>query len=64
MDERNKNAIPYPIERGKRGGFFLFIILFYSKPLKNKKEGRKIPRPPAFPQKTRKSPSSLLGLDA
>jgi hypothetical protein len=55
-------SIPYPKERaGKRCGFYLFIILFYSDPLKNKKEGRKQSRPPAFPQKTRKIPPLFWG---
>jgi len=59
---RNNKAIPYPKERaGKRGGFYLFIILFYSDPLKNKKEGRKQSRPPAFPPKTRQIPPLFWG---
>lgn len=50
-----------PQREGERGGFYLFIILFYSDPLKNKKEGRKQSRPPAFPQKTRKIPPLFWG---
>jgi hypothetical protein len=59
---KNNLAIPYPRRReGKRGGFYLFIFLFYLDLPKNKKEGRKQSRPPAFPQKTRKIPLLFWG---
>lgn len=48
-------------ESGEKVRVLSIYNSFYSDPLKNKKEGRKQSRPPAFPQKTRKIPPLFWG---
>lgn len=48
-------------ESGEKGRVLSIYNSFLFQPLKNKKEGRKQSRPPAFPPKTRKIPLLFWG---
>lgn len=62
MIVRNNLAIPYPRRReGKRGGFYLFIILFYLTSLKIRKREENFPARPISAKNPAKSLLFLWG---